>query len=251
MLPINYVAAILGYDNSSNRCDLTSNAIKIQKLKKPILSPEKVPMQMSAWSLHIVMLPLNDRKWEHDGHYDLVKQKLKPTNEYVIKTFCPLGNENNRCITKEMLKSGSVLHDSLQHTKYNSRIDMGISILMLKINTCPSMKSKVKNVSVNQDKDTHDDYHTAFLAFDTAKNEILPYPPSTCEFYDGRNVCSHLLAFMLFIRCVQICEHDQCVFEIKMPENPIKLQSCITLIEHVVNYDYLKDHKKRKTIKNK
>ena len=66
-----------------------------------------------------------------------------------------------------------------------------------------------------------------------------------------KHTCSHLLAFMLSIRRVQICDYNQHTFESKNPENSIKLQNSLTLIEHVLNYEYLKVSKKKKNIENK
>ena len=112
------------------------------------------------------------------------------------------------------------------------------------------MKFKVKNVSVNEDEDAWDDHHTTFLAFGTEKNVILPNPRTMCGCCNGMQACSHSLAFMLFIKCVQRCGYDQHTFESKISENPIKLQNSLTLIEHVVNNEFLKVSKKRKTIEN-
>ena len=54
-----------------------------------------------------------------------------------------------------------------------------------------------------------------------------------CGCYDGRHACSHLTAFLHLIRCAQRCDHKQEYFEKSMPDNPIKLQNFITLIENI------------------
>ena len=47
----NFVASHLGYEDSKDRVDLINIATRTHGLNKPVLEPEKVPMQIDAWSL--------------------------------------------------------------------------------------------------------------------------------------------------------------------------------------------------------
>ena len=53
----NYVVARLGYDDSSNRSDLISNAVKMNKLKKPILSLENSLLKLQHGTYMVWQYP--------------------------------------------------------------------------------------------------------------------------------------------------------------------------------------------------
>ena len=90
-----------------------------------------------------------------------------------------------------------------------------------------------------------------FLAFDSNRKKNLHYPYSTCGCYDGRHACSHFAGFLLLIRCVQRCDHNQNTFENSLPNNPLKLQNQITLIECAGFTNKYKVSKKMKLQENK
>jgi len=71
-----YVAAHIGYEDSKNREDLINLATKVHEYKNPTLEPEKVPMQIDAWSMQGVFLPSTESNWQHDGYYALLKQSV-------------------------------------------------------------------------------------------------------------------------------------------------------------------------------
>ena len=50
----NYISSHLGFEDSNDRKDPIENATKIHKLNKSLLEPEKIPMQMCAWSLQCI-----------------------------------------------------------------------------------------------------------------------------------------------------------------------------------------------------
>ena len=81
--------------------------------------------------------------------------------------------------------------------------------------------------------------------------ETLTHPCTTCGCYDGRHVCSHLLAFLLLIRCVQQSDVDKQKFESKMPKNPILIQNALTLVENVSSTDSYKNAKRIKLEEDK
>ena len=226
-----YVAAHVGYEDSKNREDLINLATKAHEYKKPMLEPEKVPMQIDAWSMQGVFLPSTGSNWQHDGYYVLLKQSTWKISDELFKSIFPRENENNRNRASKLLKSGAILHSTTQYKYCKSRLDSTLEIILFRVDCTPSVKTKVKNESNVTSKE--EDYYTIFLAFNANTLEILFYPYSICGCYDGRHACSHVAAFMLLIRCIQRCEYNQELFENSFPANPIKLQNCITLIEHL------------------
>ena len=61
-----FVVSRVGYDDANNREELLSVVKRLVKLNKPMLPPEKVPLQIDAWSLQGVTLPQNNSKWQHN-----------------------------------------------------------------------------------------------------------------------------------------------------------------------------------------
>ena len=56
--------------------------------------------------------------------------------------------------------------ETTQHKRCNSRLDENIESMQLKIDVTPSVKSKVKNESVQSSDDQLDDHYTIFTSFD-------------------------------------------------------------------------------------
>ena len=198
-----------------------------------MLEPEKVPMQIDAWSLQGVFLPLHGSNWQHDGYFMLLKHSMCKISDELFKSIFPRGNENNRNRASKLLKSGAILYSTIQYKYCNSRLDSNLEIILFRVDCTPSLKTKVKNESNKKSNEEMDDCYAIFLAFDVKTKKLLFYPYSTCGCYDGRHVCSHIASFLLFIRCIQRCDYNQELFEKSFPTNPIKLQNCITLIEHL------------------
>ena len=69
----NYVASRLGYENTKSREELISVTERLHKLNKSILEPNKVPMQIEAWTLQGVMTPHNNSVWTHRGRFNAIK----------------------------------------------------------------------------------------------------------------------------------------------------------------------------------
>ena len=109
------------------------------------------------------------------------------------------------------------------------------------------MKSKVQKPLIERETTDMLEYYVVHLAFDLATKSILPHPYSVCRCYDGRHNCSHLGGLILFFRCAQRCDSNQEYFENKFPENPIKLQDSISLIENVCMSPAYKKSKKAKS----
>ena len=121
-------------------------------------------------------------------------------------------------------------------TLVKSRIEQNKEILMIKINTITSIKTKVVSSTVDLENDKNScEYCTACLSFDARSKQVLHYPYSTCGCYDGRHFSSHLLSFLLFFRCAKNVESNCEEFEKSIPENPVLLHNVITLIENVVD----------------
>ena len=112
------------------------------------------------------------------------------------------------------------------------------------------MKSEVKNASIDDETNDTQDHYIAYLVFDISTKNILPHPHSMCGCCDGRHRCSHVGGLILLIRCAQRCDSNQEHFENKFPENPIKLQDSITLIENIGVSQECKKCRKRKVNEN-
>ena len=84
----NYVASHIGYEDSKNRDDLISIASNIYHQNKNILEPQLVPMQINAWSLQGVFLPVNDSTWTHEGYFIKLKQCVcAVTDELLLNIY--------------------------------------------------------------------------------------------------------------------------------------------------------------------
>ena len=132
-----------------------------------------------------------------------------------------------------LVNGGSVLHSSIKHIKFRSRLDPTLQTLQCKCKVIPSMKTKVMNAIDWNENSALEDHYTVHLSFNLITKELLPYPHSTCGCYDGRHKCSHMSGFALFIRCAQRCDVSCEIFEKDFPESPVKLQNYLTLIENV------------------
>ena len=240
-----YAAAHLGYEDSINREDLIQIATRMHELNKTILEPEKVPMQIDAWSLQGVMLPARNSNWDHNGYYILMKRNLCPITDDLISSIYPVGNENNRKRAMQLLKSGAMQYSTMQHINCCSRLDNNLTMILLKIEVTPSMKSKVKN-STSNNQDQLEDHCTVHLAFNADAKNMLHYPCTICGCYDGRHICSHITGFLLFIRCAQRCDFNKDMFEKSLPASPIALQNKLTLIENIVCTEALKNAKRKR-----
>ena len=138
-------------------------------------------------------------------------------------------------------------HVSSQHITCTSRLNPDKITLLFKINVSPSMKTKTKNVTEHMVKDELDECYTTFLAFDAINKDLLQHPCSVCGCCDGTHFCSHSLGFLLFLRCIQICDTDFLKFEEAMPDNPISIQNTIILIENMIsNENRIKAQRKRR-----
>ena len=162
-----------------------------------------------------------------------MKQSVRAISKFLLLTMCPLGNENNRHRAAQLIKSGSMQISTMQHKYVKSRLDSNLKISLFAINIAPSIKSKIKSESIQKFDDQLDDCSTLFLAFDTQIKKILFYPYSICGCYDGRHMHSYFAAFLYLIRCAQQYDCKQEDFEKSLPDNLIKLQNFIALIENI------------------
>ena len=185
----------------------------------------------------------------HDGYYIELKQSVCPITDDIINHMFPRGNENNRKRAMLLIESGAIQYLSIKYKKCKSRLDSNLNVIQFQINVTPSMKTKVKNETMNGGKDELDGFYTVFVSFDLSTKELLYYPYSICGCYDGRHVCSHFAAFLFFIRCAQMCDFNREMFENALPENPVKSQNTLTLIENMSSTENRKKAMKRKADK--
>ena len=145
----NYVASHIGSEDSKNREGLMSMATKTHDLNKKNLELENIPMQIDAWSFQGALCPLNECSWQHDSYFMVMKQSVGTMTDLLISTTCLSGNENNKHRASQLINSGAMRIEHLQHKRCKSRIDENLGNLKFKIDFTPSMKSKVRNESVN------------------------------------------------------------------------------------------------------
>jgi len=131
------------------------------------------------------------------------------------------------------LKSGAIQYSLIQHVKYILRIQHERELVVFKVKVTLSIKSKVSNESDYNANGALSEYYTVYATFDVITKNFSYYLYSICGCYDGYHVCSHLLGFMIFIRCAQRYDKNQIVFESCMPRNPLVVQNSTTLIKNV------------------
>ena len=102
----------------------------------------------------------------------------------------------------ELLKSGSILHSTIKCVYCAFRLD-NKELLLLKMYMCPSMKIKVVTTIESTENDKLYDHHAACVSFDLVSGELVTCPYTICGCYDRRNICSHMLGLLCFIRGTQ------------------------------------------------
>lgn len=190
-------------------------------------------MQIDAWSSQGALVPLNDNNWQHEDCFVALKKAVIQISNKLINDTYPCGNENNRHRTSQLLKGGAVQRASMQYEYCKSRLDDKLETPLFKIGSAPSMKSKACDACQDSPKYEAEDHCSVCLAFNSRAKEMLFYPCAARGCYDGCHVCSHITAFILFIRCAQRCDCNKDIFEKALPASPLKLQNCVALIEHV------------------
>jgi hypothetical protein len=90
-----YVSARLGYGILAVREELEAEVRKLDAVKRPILEPEKVPMQIGHWLVYKILEPIPGSSWTHDGYYKMVCQQINCIDNDVVKCFYLKGNEHN------------------------------------------------------------------------------------------------------------------------------------------------------------
>ena len=109
----NFVVSRLGKENSKSREELIEIAQKNHQLNKRILEPEKVPLQIDAWSLHGNITPMTGCEWQHDGYYHHLKNNMCTMSNSIIRKIWPKGNESNRNRAKQLIQCSSIVSPSL------------------------------------------------------------------------------------------------------------------------------------------
>ena len=131
------VASRLGLEDSKSRDELTSVAENMIKLNKPILPPEKVPMQIDDWTLHGIVKPMNGSNWQNDGYCMAFKSSMCTITNSIIDSMCLKGNENNRKRAMLLIKYGSALHFIAKQITYYSRLDPTLKMIEFRCNVIP------------------------------------------------------------------------------------------------------------------
>ena len=80
--------------------------------------------------------------------------------------------------------------------------------------------------------------YTVFIAFGKGsdKTVLLNYPYSCCGCYDGRKICSHILAVIFAIMVMQHYPKDEAEMILNMP-GPTDAQNLPTSVDLLLNDD--------------
>ena len=93
-----------------------------------MIEPNKVHLQIDAWSLHAMITPLSKSSWQHKGYYLIAKQEINKNTSYRCDFFYPGESENNTNRALQLLQSRALMHISLEHTKCKARIEDNLNI---------------------------------------------------------------------------------------------------------------------------
>jgi len=238
-----FITARLGYGITGNREKLEKAVQDLDFLKKPILEPEKVPIQIGRWLVSEALEPTEGSDWTHDGYFRAIRECVETIIDSVVKQFYPRGNEHNRVRAMRLIEGGNVDFTTFEYRECKSRAD-GKRVLLFRSLCAPSMKTEVASANVGEDEGKEKGY-ILYLAFDSADGSLLPYPFSCCGCYDGRGCCSHQLAKLGVFRLIQHSPSQSC-FEEAMPVSPYLLQNIPTLVESVAIVEFEKRSKAAK-----
>jgi hypothetical protein len=213
-----------------------------------ILDRKKIPKIISRWRCSDYLEDVG-----HDWSDDCgdIFQSLAPISEDDVKSFYPNGNEANLERAEKLVDGGNVLvRESLRYRLCRDKL-RGRSMVLFKCEVVPHYKggpnSKVKAENLDGSDQEH---YTVFLCFrysrrKQSRRRVVAHPYSCCGCHDGREFCSHMLAFLMVILLLQ--RYGRECYESVSPASPILLQSLPMLLENVTR----RDKSKRKAAKRR
>ena len=110
---------------------------------------------------------------------------------------CLNGNKNKWKQTMWLLRSGSTLHTTAQHTCCLLRLNPTVKIILHKHNEISLIKIKEINSLDINDGEKLQEHHNIHFVFDLATKSMMLNLCSMCGCYDGCHKFSHLSGLML------------------------------------------------------
>lgn len=229
------VARLSYYPASATRPELEEQANELKKSDNYIADPQIVPKQYNNWIITEVLEPANDHDdWDNNGWYEIINDKalVKVLNEDdLMSDYVGTANIFNRVMN--LIRGGNFRMESVYWRKMISRVTHE-ELYVFRALVVPSMKSEVKD-AINNDATKDVKCYTNYLVFGKeAKNssstpilKILDYPYSVCGCYDGRECCSHLLAFRGFVYLAQNFSKKKLTHIFNM-KSPVDVQNIMT-----------------------
>lgn len=207
----------------------------MRETKEYVLPPSQVPRMFDNWVITEVVTSDNEM---NDLCSDSVHVFLNDENTYFViddeipKKRYPLQNEANLERVFKLLAGAFVRFEFMRLRKMCVNNTNNV-VHVLSSMVVPSVKSSVKN-AIGDDLDKQMEGYTCYIAFGKVSGETtlkyLPYPFSCCGCYDGRHICSHLLASLGAIFIPQIFTEEQSKIILNMT-SPIDVQNIATPIE--------------------
>ena len=233
-----YVAARMGYADE-DREKLTEYAIEFRRQCRGILEPSKVPLQESNWVIsEVLQVKDGAADWDFMHIYDVINDngKVRIIEDSDIEKHYVHGNEHNPERAMLLLQGGNVLYKSIKWQQMETIADKK-EIYVIRAMVVPSMKTSVLNANVSTPGEMKKSY-TVFIAFGKGsdKTVLLNYPYSCCGCYDGRKICSHILAVIFAIMVMQHYPKDEAEMILNMP-GPTDAQNLPTSVDLLLNDD--------------
>lgn len=138
-----HAAAKLGYSVSGSRASLEKTVRGLLSNDKPILPPERVPMQIGWWMVHEVLENIEGQEWEREPYFDLIQNKVAAVDSDLVQRFYPKKNESNRQRALRLAKEGNVDVQSIELKYCKSRVEPELKVLLSRSKCVPSMKTEV------------------------------------------------------------------------------------------------------------
>ncbi len=205
-----------------------------------LIHPDDVPTQIDRWVAAEVLDPIEGEDWK--DYYEAITT-LARIDDSIIKEYYPMGNEHNRYRAFLLFQGGNLLVRETMAVRLCTDKQKSQKLLV-RCDCIPSMKTEVRSENID-DMRARNGY-VVFLCFeyDTNKSQEdrkpLSYPYSCCGCYDGRTMCSHLLALLSVCFKAQteaMKGADKTSFEQHLTQPPHNIQNEPIRIENIIRAD--------------
>ena len=189
-------------------------------------------------------LLLERSKSLHNSYRITLKSSTYPIADDTIGNACLHRNDHDRERASKLVKSSSAQCSMTEYRHCSSQINSDLQMLLLRASITLSMKTKANYETAENKLLEEDECCAVHLHFNHATKGLFPHPCSICGCCDGRNYYSYTSGFLFSIGCAQMHHFNQDSFQNSLPENPIKVQNVLVLIESISFTDLLKKSKK-------